>query len=169
MIARVKTLFDPLVRLLLLAIVLATVLPVTGEGKAVARIVSDAAIFFLFLLNGLRLPREQVLHGIRNARFLLPLIVWVFGVMGLAGLGLSHLGESVLPPTVALGLLFLGLLPSTVQSATAYSSIAGGNVAASVVAAGVINILGVFVTAPLLSLAAGGDVGIDLAGCSGSA
>ena len=164
MIARVKTLFDPLVRLLLLAIVLATVLPVTGEGKAVARTVSDAAIFFLFLLNGLRLPREQVLRGIRNARFLLPLIVWVFGVMGLAGLGLSHLGESVLPPTVALGLLFLGLLPSTVQSATAYSSIAGGNVAASVVAAGVINILGVFVTAPLLSLAAGGDVGIDLAG-----
>lgn len=164
MIARVKTLFDPLVRLLLLAIALATVLPVTGEGRAVARLVSDAAIFFLFLLNGLRLPREQVLHGMRNARFLLPLIVWVFGVMGLAGWGLSQLGAGMLPSTVALGLLFLGLLPSTVQSATAYSSIAGGNVAASVVAAGVINVLGVFITAPLLSLAAGSDVGIDLDG-----
>lgn len=164
MIARVKTLFDPLVRLLLLAIALASVAPVTGEGRDVARIVSDVAIFFLFLLNGLRLPREQVLHGIRNARFLLPLIAWVFGVMGLAGLGLSQLGAGVLPPTVALGLLFLGLLPSTVQSATAYCSIAGGNVAASVVAAGVINILGVFVTAPLLSLAAGSEVGIDLDG-----
>jgi len=164
MIARVKSLFDPLVRLLLLAIALATVLPVTGEGRAVARIVSDAAIFFLFLLNGLRLPREQVLHGMRNVRFLLPLIVWVFGVMGLAGWGLSQIGAGVLPGTVALGLLFLGLLPSTVQSATAYSSIAGGNVAASVVAAGVINLLGVFVTAPLLSFAGGGEVGIDLDG-----
>ena len=51
MIARLKTLFDPLVRLLLLAIALATVLPVTGEGRAVARVVSDAAIFFLFLLR----------------------------------------------------------------------------------------------------------------------
>lgn len=164
MFARVKTLFDPLVRLLLLAIALATILPVTGEGRAVARVVSDAAIFLLFLLNGLRLPRQQVLQGMRNARFLLPLIVWVFGVMGFAGWGLSHLGESVLPPSVALGLLFLGLLPSTVQSATAYSSIAGGNVAASVVAAGVINLLGVFITAPLLSLVGGGDVGIDLDG-----
>ncbi len=164
MIARVKTLFDPLVRLLLLAIALATVLPVTGEGRAVARIVSDAAIFLLFLLNGLRLPRQQVLHGMGNARFLLPLIVWVFGVMGLAGWGLSQLGESVLPPSVVLGLLFLGLLPSTVQSATAYSSIAGGNVAASVVAAAVINLMGVFITAPLLSLAAGNEVSIDLAG-----
>lgn len=164
MIARLKTLFDPLVRLLLLAIALATVLPVTGEGRDVARAVSDAAIFFLFLLNGLRLPRQQVLHGMRNARFLLPLIIWVFGIMGLAGWGFWRIGEGLLPSTVALGLLFLGLLPSTVQSATAYCSIAGGNVAASVVAAGVINILGVFVTAPLLSLAAGGDVGIDLAG-----
>ncbi|MWV28151.1 bile acid:sodium symporter [Aurantiacibacter rhizosphaerae] len=164
MMARLKTLFDPLVRLLLLAIVLASIVPVTGENRAIARVISDCAIFLLFLLNGLRLPRQQVLKGIRNARFLLPLIVWVFGVMGLAGWGLSRIGEGVLPSTVALGLLFLGLLPSTVQSATAYSSIAGGNVAASVVAAAVINMLGVFITAPLLSLAAGGDVGIDLAG-----
>ncbi len=164
MMARMKTLFDPLVRLLILAILLASIVPVTGEGRAVARVISDGAIFLLFLLNGLRLPREKVLRGLRNARFLLPLIVWVFGVMGLAGWGFAQIGESVLPPTVALGLLFLGLLPSTVQSATAYSSLAGGNVAASVVAAAVINMLGVFITAPLLSLAAGGEVGIDLDG-----
>ncbi|MFB0611295.1 bile acid:sodium symporter [Aurantiacibacter poecillastricola] len=164
MMARVKSLFDPLVRLLLLAIVLASIVPVTGEGRVIARLISDAAIFLLFLLNGLRLPRQQVLQGMRNARFLLPLVAWVFGAMGLAGWGLSLAGEGVLPPTVALGLLFLGLLPSTVQSATAYSSLAGGNVAASVVAAAVINVLGVFITAPLVSLAAGAAVGIDLAG-----
>ncbi len=164
MVARLKILFDPLVRLLLLSIVLASIAPVTGDGKAVARVVSDGAIFFLFLLNGLRLPRRQVLDGIRNARFLLPLIIWVFGVMGLTGWGLSQIGENVLPPTVALGLLLLGLLPSTVQSATAYCSLAGGNVAASVVAAAIINLLGVFITAPLLSFASGGDVGLDLDG-----
>ena len=163
MLARAKSLFDPMVRLLLLAIVLASLVPVTGEGRAIARFVSDAAIFVLFLLNGLRLPREQVVRGIANWRFLLPLIVWVFGAMGLAGWGLFQLGELVLPVSVALGFVFLGLLPSTVQSATAYCSIAGGNVAASVVAAAVINVLGVFVTAPLLALATGGDVSIDLA------
>lgn len=41
------------------------------------------------------------------------------------------------------------------QSATAYSSLAGGNVASSVVAAALLNILGVFMTAPLFSLLAG--------------
>lgn len=164
-LGRLMSGFDPLVRLLLLAILLASVLPVVGEGRAAARLVSDAAIFLLFLLNGLRLPRREVMRGMRNARFLLPITAWVFGVMGLAGWALWQIGAGILPPTVALGLLFLGLLPSTVQSATAYSSLAGGNVAASVVAAAVLNLLGVFITAPLLALLAGGaSAGIDLGG-----
>ncbi|WP_338244616.1 bile acid:sodium symporter family protein [Aurantiacibacter hainanensis] len=165
MLSRVKSLFDPLVRLLLLAIVLASVLPVSGESRAIAQLVSDAAIFLLFLLNGLRLPREQVLRGMRNARFLIPLILWVFGAMGLAGLVGAEIGAASLPASMALGFVFLGVLPSTVQSATAYSSLAGGNVAASVVAAATLNILGVFITAPLIGLMASSDMpGIDLGG-----
>ena len=156
---------DPLVRLLLLAIALATFLPVTGEFRPVAQGVSDVAIFLLFLLNGLRLPRSEVARGARNARFLLPLIAWVFLAMGCVGWALAQLGQLILPQQVALGLIFLGVLPSTVQSATAYSSIAGGNVASSVVAAAVINILGVFVTAALLSLLTGGQAfSVDMDG-----
>ncbi|MFC3099331.1 bile acid:sodium symporter family protein [Altererythrobacter lauratis] len=156
---------DPLVRLLVLAILLASFLPVTGEGKAAAQRVSDAAIFVLFLLNGLRLPRRDVAAGIANWRFLSPLFLWCFFGMGAVGWALWQAGMALLPAQVALGLLFLGVLPSTVQSATAYSSLAGGNVAASVVAAAVLNVAGVFVTAPLLALMAGGaGPGIDLAG-----
>jgi len=165
MIARALSTIDPLVRLLLAAILLASVLPVTGAARGAAQDVSSAAIFLLFLLNGLRLPRGEVMRGIGNWRLLVPLILWCFGVMGLAGYALWQLGEAVLPHTIALGLLFLGILPSTVQSATAYSSLGGGNVAVSVVAAAVINLLGVCITAPLLSLLAGGaDAGIDVDG-----
>lgn len=165
MMARLAILFDPLVRLLLLAILLASVVPVVGEGRAIARTVSDCAIFLLFLLNGLRLPRRQVAAGIGNWRFLLPLGLWCFIAMGAAGWVLWQLGATILPEQVALGLLFLGILPSTVQSATAYSSLAGGNVAVSVVAAAVINVAGVFVTAPLLALLAGAaEVAIDMDG-----
>ena len=152
---RILSTFDPLVRLLLVAIVLASILPVTGEGRAIARAVSDAAIFLLFLLNGLRLARREVLAGIGNLRYLLPLVAWCFIGMGAVGWVLAKLGAGILPEQVALGLLFLGVLPSTVQSATAYSSLGGGNVAASVVGAAVINVLGVFATAPLLALIAG--------------
>jgi len=156
---------DPLVRLLVLAIALATLLPVSGAGRVVAQGVSDAAIFLLFLLNGLRLPRAEVRRGIGNWRFLLPLFVWCFLGMGAVGWVAWQVGMAVLPAQVALGLLFLGLLPSTVQSATAYSSLAGGNVATSVVAAAVINVAGVLVTAPLLALLAGTvSTGIDVGG-----
>ena len=146
---------DPLVRLLLVAIVLASLLPVSERWRGVAQAVSNGAVFLLFLLNGLRLPRAEVIRGIGNVRFLLPLIAWCFGAMALAGWGLSLLVAPWLPPLVALGFLYLGTLPSTVQSATAYCSLAGGNVAHSVVAAALLNILGVVVTAPLFSLMAG--------------
>jgi solute carrier family 10 (sodium/bile acid cotransporter), member 7 len=146
---------DPLVRLLVLAILLASLVPVTGAGRPIAQGISNGAVFLLFLLNGLRLPRADVLRGIGHVRFLAPLVLWCFGAMALAGWGLSVTLDGWLPPLVALGFLYLGTLPSTVQSATAYSSLAGGNIANSVVAAALLNILGVFVTAPLFSAMAG--------------
>jgi sodium/bile acid cotransporter 7 len=156
---------DPLVRLLLLAIMLASVLPVPERWRGLAQAVSNGAVFLLFLLNGLRLPRAEVIRGIGNVRFLLPLVAWCFGAMALAGWGLSLLVAPWLPPLVALGFLYLGTLPSTVQSATAYCSLAGGNVAQSVVAAALLNITGVVVTAPLFSAMAGSrGAAFDLGG-----
>jgi solute carrier family 10 (sodium/bile acid cotransporter), member 7 len=103
----------------------------------------------------LRLPRREVIAGIGKWRLLLPLVLFVYAAMPAAGWLLWKGTDSVLPPLLALGFLFLGTLPSTVQSATAYTSLAGGNVASSVVAAALLNVLGVFVTAPLFSLLAG--------------
>jgi sodium/bile acid cotransporter 7 len=65
----------------------------------------------------------------------------------------------MLPPLVALGFVYLGVLPSTVQSATSYTSLAHGNVALAVVGAALINIAGVFVSAPLFALLGGGGAG----------
>lgn len=144
-----------MVRLLVLAIGLAFVLPVQGNLRSLAQFIANAAVFLLFLLNGLRLPRHEVWAGMGNHRLLWPLVAWVFGGMALAGWLVWQLGQGMMPPLLALGFLYLGCLPSTVQSATAYSSLAGGNVASSVVAAALLNILGVFVTAPLFSLLAG--------------
>ena len=165
MFARIAGGIDPLVRLLALAILLASVFPATAEYRPIAQGVSNGAIFVLFFLNGLRLPREEVLRGVRHMRFLAPLALWCFAAMALAGWGLAQAGSALhLPSTVALGLLFIGCLPSTVQSATAYSSLGGGNVAVSVVAAAFLNILGVFLSAPLFSLMAGSEAAaFDLA------
>lgn len=150
-----RILLDPMVRLILAAILLATLLPVKGAQRDIAQDVANAAVFLLFLLHGLRLSRGEVLAGLGNHRLLLPLLLWVFGAMTLAGWALWQVTGTLVAAQIGLGFLFLGTLPSTVQSATAYSSLAGGNVASSVVAAALINIAGVFVTAPLFALLAG--------------
>lgn len=146
-----------MVRLLILAILLATIVPVSGDMREVARVVSNIAVFVLFFLNGVRLSREQVYRGIANWRMLLPLIFWCFGMMAFAGWLLFDAAAAYLPPLIAMGLLFVGVLPSTVQSGTAYTSMAGGNVASSVVSAALLNIVGIFVSAPLFAWLSGGQ------------
>lgn len=158
---------DLMARLLVLAIVLASVMPATGPARGIAQGVSNAAIFVLFLLNGLRLSRAEVRRGIGHWRYLLPLALWCFVAMALAGKAFALVLAPVLPPLVALGFLYLGVLPSTVQSATAYSSLAGGNVANSVVAAALLNVAGVFLSAPLF--AALGGAGVAEMGAEGLA
>jgi solute carrier family 10 (sodium/bile acid cotransporter), member 7 len=140
---------DRFVLLLLATILLASFLPVRAQAAETASLISSGAIFLLFFLNGVRLPRDEVLHGVRNWRLQGTIFLFVFGVMPLAGLALSHLFDNLLPPLLALGLLFTAILPSTVQSATAYCGLAKGNVAASVVAAALVNLVGV-ILAPLL-------------------
>lgn len=150
------TRLDLLVRVLLLAIALAVVAPVSGAMREVVQFIANAAVFILFFLNGLRLPRDEVRAGLTNYRLLWPLTAWVYGVMALSGWAVWQLGQDWMPPMIALGFLYLGCMPSTVQSATAYSSLGGGNVASSVIAAALLNIMGVFVSAPLFSLLGGG-------------
>ncbi len=157
MLSRLSLLGDPMIAVLLIATALAMVIPAGGEARETAQIISNGAIFVLFLVNGMRIARGEIARGVTNWRFFLPLFLWVFGAMPLIGLGLSHIASMMLPAMVALGFLYLGTLPSTVQSATSYTSLAGGNVALSVVGAALINIAGVFVTAPLFAVLAGSD------------
>ncbi|HMP56209.1 MAG TPA: bile acid:sodium symporter family protein [Novosphingobium sp.] len=146
---------DPMVRLILAAMLLASLLPASGTLRPVVQGVADVAVFVLFGLYGLKLARADVRAGLANLRLLMPLALWVFGAMALAGWGLWQAFSGVLPPLLALGFLYLGVLPSTVQSATVYTSQAGGNVAMSVIAAALLNLLGVVVSAPLFALMAG--------------
>ncbi len=162
--SRLSLLANPMIAVLILATVLALVLPAAGELREIAQTVSNTGIFVLFLVNGMRIARGEIARGLANWRFFGPLFLWVFGAMALSGLGFSLLAQWALPPQVALGFLYLGTLPSTIQSATSYTSLAGGNVALSVVGAALINIAGVFLTAPLFAALGGGsaaDIGSE--------
>lgn len=157
--SRAPFLTDPMIAVLVIATVLALVLPAAGDARATATGVSNIGIFVLFLVNGMRIRRSEIARGLANWRYFGPLMLFVFGGMALAGVGFAQLAAGLLPPLVALGFVYLGVLPSTVQSATSYTSLAEGNVALSVVGAALINIAGVFVSAPLFALLGGGGAG----------
>lgn len=155
---RIAAVLDPMVRLLLLAILLAALFPAAGYTLDIAQAVSSAGIFLLFLVNGMRIDRREILRGFARLGYFVPLFLWVFGVMALAGLALAKASEGLVPPLIGLGFLYLGTLPSTVQSATSYTVLARGNAALAVIGAAVLNIAAVFVTAPVFALLGGGAV-----------
>ena len=161
MLSRFKPLADPMVAVLLVATGLALIMPSTGQARETAQIVSSVAIFALFLVNGMRIARGEIAKGMANWRFFGPLFLWVFGMMALLGWSAGGIAGTVLPPLVALGFVYLGVLPSTIQSATSYTTLANGNAALSVVGAALINIAGVFLSAPLFALL-GGESGANI-------
>jgi sodium/bile acid cotransporter 7 len=157
--SRFSFLSDPMIAVLVIATGLALLAPAAGEARAAATMVSNAGIFLLFLVNGMRIRRSEIARGMANWRYFGPLLLFVFGAMALGGMGFASLAGQVLPSMVALGFIYLGCLPSTVQSATSYTSLAEGNVGLAVVGAALINIAGVFVSAPLFALLGGGGAG----------
>jgi sodium/bile acid cotransporter 7 len=159
LLARLPFLADPMIAVLIAATTLALLVPAAGEARTWVSNLSSAGIFVLFLVNGMRVPRGEIARGLANWRYFGPLLLFVFGAMALAGAGFAALAGTLLPPLVALGFIYLGCLPSTVQSATSYTSLAEGNVALAVVGAALINIVGVFVSAPLFAMLGGSGAG----------
>jgi len=142
---------DRFILWLLATVALAAALPVSGGAAGVVDTLTLAAIFTLFFLHGVRLPREALLSGVTDWRLHLAILALTFALFPLVGLCLSFAFPGLLPAGLWTGLLFLCALPSTVQSSIAYTSIARGNVAGAVAAAAFSNLIGVFLT-PLLAV-----------------
>lgn len=147
------------------AVLLATLVPVRGDLVPHASFAVSAAIFWIFLLHGIRLDRQEVVAGFRNWRLQSAIFLYVFGAMAAAGLAFSILLDGYITPMIAIGFLYLGCLPSTVQSAASYTSIAKGNVGASVVAAAAVNLSSIVLTPVLFAILAS-SAGIVITGNS---
>ncbi len=140
---------DRFVLWLLAAVSLASLIPAQGAAATVLDATTLAAIFVLFFLHGVRLPREALISGVTHWRLHAAILAVTFLAFPLVGIALSRLAPGLLQPALWSGILFLCALPSTVQSSIAYTSMARGNVAGAVAAAAFSNLLGVFLT-PLL-------------------
>jgi solute carrier family 10 (sodium/bile acid cotransporter), member 7 len=137
---------------MLATLAVASILPVRAAAAEAVDLLTLAAIFALFFLHGVRLPRAALVRGIADWRLHAAILASTYLLFPAAGIALSAAFPSLLAPELWTGILFLCALPSTVQSSIAFTSIARGNVAGAVAAAAGSNLLGVFLTPLLISL-----------------
>ncbi|WP_203300846.1 bile acid:sodium symporter family protein [Marinobacter sediminum] len=146
---------DTFTLLLLGAIVLASVLPATGDiGEALAT-AGTIAVALLFFFHGAALSREQIIAGATHWRLHILITAMTFVFFPLVVLpinGLSDLAPSWMPKDLGLGFLYLGVLPSAVSSSIAYTALARGNVPAAICSAAASNVFGMMLTPFLLLL-----------------
>lgn len=145
------------------AMLLASLLPISGEAAQWLSLVAKIAIGLLFFLHGARLSTDVVLAGFLHWRLQLFILSMTFVLFPVIGLAAGMLSPWLIPPPLSFGILYLCLLPSTVQSSIAFTSIAGGNVPAAICAASASNLIGILLT-PLLVAAlfsAGGHTGFS--------
>jgi sodium/bile acid cotransporter 7 len=137
---------------ILLTVVVASVLPCSGQFADIAQGVASVAIGLLFFLHGAKLPREAIVAGATHWRLHLLVLCSTFLLFPLLGLLMRPLALQLLTPELYTGLLFLCVLPSTVQSSIALVAVARGNVPAAICSASASNLLGIFLTPLLVGL-----------------
>ena len=168
LVARLKKIgIDTYLLLLAGTVLLATVLPVSGDAAVLVKTISVWAVALLFFLYGARLNTAAVVAGIANWRLQGLVFLTTYLVFPVIGVVLALLLSPFLGPSITTGLLFLVVLPSTVNSSIAFTGMAHGNVPASVCAASVSNLVGVFLTPALAALllhTKGGGVNVDAIG-----
>ena len=150
---------DPLIQGIILASLLAFLLPASGTFADVFDVLTKLAIAFLFFLYGARLSTSEAMRGLTHWRLHLIILAFTFVVYPLIGLAVR--------PTTAFvsegmyqGILYAMLVPSTVQSSVALTGIARGSVSGAVVAASVSSLVGVVATPLLVMLLMGTGEGI---------
>ena len=153
---------DPLIVLIILAVIIAIIAPARGNFADIFGQLTNVAIALLFFLYGARLSTQEALNGLKHWRLHLTILAFTFVVYPLIGIALRPL-TAVISHDMYLGILFLTLVPSTVQSSVAFTSIAKGNVAGAIVSASASNLVGVIITPLLVMLlmGTGGGVHID--------
>ncbi len=155
---------DPFMVALLAALVLATLLPASGDVAVAVNWLANLTVVLLFFFHGAKLARSAVIAGLTHWRLHLLILACTFVMFPLLALLLSALFGDFLSPVLWTGILFLGVLPSTVQSSIAFVSIAKGNVPAAIASASASQLVGVLLTPVLIGLMAGaqgGDVALE--------
>ncbi|MDR7330575.1 bile acid:sodium symporter family protein [Corynebacterium guangdongense] len=153
---------DPLIVLIILAVVIAILAPARGEFAEWFATATNIAIALLFFLYGLRLSTREALSGLTHWKLHLMILGFTFVAYPIVGVALKPVLSPFISEELYAGILLLTLVPSTVQSSVAFTSIARGNVSGAIVAASASSLVGVFATPLLVMLLMGAGDGVRI-------
>ena len=137
------------------AVIVASLLPISGRPAVAFTQATNIAIALLFFLHGGRLSRRAILAGLGHWRLHLSALAITFMLFPLLGVTARVLAAPWLSATLVAGVLYLSVLPSTIQSSVTYTAMAGGNIPAAICSASLSNIVGVVLTPFLVALLIG--------------
>ncbi|QCY11962.1 bile acid:sodium symporter family protein [Pseudomonas sp. MPC6] len=133
-------------------VVLASILPASGQIGVGFGWLTNFAIGLLFFLHGAKLSRESIIAGAGHWRLHLLVFGLTFVLFPLLGLALKPLLSPLIGNDLYMGMLYLCALPATVQSAIAFTSLARGNIPAAICSAAASSLFGIFLTPLLVTL-----------------
>ncbi|WP_122482647.1 bile acid:sodium symporter [Pseudomonas orientalis] len=137
---------------LIATVVLASLLPASGQTAVAFGWVTNLAIALLFFLHGAKLSRQAIVAGAGHWRLHLLVFSLTFVLFPLLGLALKPLLSPLIGNDLYMGMLYLCALPATVQSAIAFTSLARGNIPAAICSAAASSLFGIFLTPLLVTL-----------------
>ncbi len=133
-------------------VVLASLLPASGQVVVGFGWLTNLAIALLFFLHGAKLSRESIIAGAGHWRLHLLVFSLTFILFPLIGLALKPLLSPLIGDELYMGMLYLCALPATVQSAIAFTSLARGNIPAAICSAAASSLFGILLTPLLVTL-----------------
>ncbi|EJN21014.1 putative Na+-dependent transporter [Pseudomonas sp. GM78] len=133
-------------------VLLASLLPASGQVAVGFGWLTNIAIALLFFLHGAKLSRESIIAGAGHWRLHLLVFGLTFVLFPLLGLALKPLLSPMIGADLYMGMLYLCALPATVQSAIAFTSLARGNIPAAICSAAASSLFGIFLTPLLVTL-----------------
>ena len=85
---------DRFTMMLVATVILASILPISGEPAEYFGLATKLAIALLFFLHGARLSRDVVIAGILHWRLHLAILLVTFGLFPLLGVAIGFIPES---------------------------------------------------------------------------
>ena len=164
--SRPRFLPDNFTLALITTVLIASLLPCSGQAAVAFGWITNFAVGLLFFLHGAKLSREAVIAGATHWRLHLVVMLSTFALFPLLGLVLKPVLSPLVTPALYTGVLFLCALPSTVQSSIAFTAMARGNVPAAICSASASNLFGIFITPVVAGLLLGAHAGMTFSASS---